>query len=169
VGLFFVTKNKPKIAQLWRAIFLGLSLPTTLMILISAIQVPFQRSLPIFRNGEEVEVFNWLREETENGSVVLSSFETGNALPAWAPMKVVIGHGPETANGRFLERQVKAFYTDELEVEEQIEFFQSQNISYLFVGPLERGYGEKDLSISGQFTLRFEAGVYQLYEVYSSK
>lgn len=168
-GLFLATKNNPKKTQLWRAIFLGLSLPTTLMILISAIQVPFQRSLPIYRFGEEVEVFNWLREEAKPDSVVLSSFETGNAMPAWAPMKVVIGHGPETANVRSLERQVKAFYADELEIEEQIEFIQSQNVSYVFVGPLERNLGEIDLSASAQFELRFEAGAYQLYEVHSSK
>ncbi|OGO17075.1 MAG: hypothetical protein A2Z14_09245 [Chloroflexi bacterium RBG_16_48_8] len=165
MGMNVLSKRWVKKLQSFKLVFWGFSLLTTIMLLVSAIQFSVQTRIPIFRHGEEVEVFQWLQEKAEQGSVVLSSFATGNAMPAWASVRVVIGHGPETAELASLEPMVYAFYSGDLDVEEQIKFIQSQNISYIFWGPLERIQGGIDLMGSPLIELCFESGKYQLFEV----
>jgi hypothetical protein len=165
IGLRDLGKRMKGKVDVWKMVVLGLSLPTTLLLLFSAIQVSYRLTLPVFRPGNEIEVFKWLRNEAQTDSVVLSSYGTGNAMPAWAPVKVVVGHGPETAGLRSLLPQVEAFYSGEMELDQQLKFVEEQNIAYVFWGPLERKLGDVDLSQSSILQLKFEAGEYQLFEV----
>jgi hypothetical protein len=154
--------TSPKILPV---VFLGLSLPTSFILMVNAIQYSLHTSIPIFRPTAEVEVFQWLRDETAPDSVVLSSFSTGNAMPAWAPVRVVMGHGPETADIRFLESMVFDFYSGEMSDDEISAFIESQHISYVFLGPYETVPDGIDLKKSPFFQLRFQFGDYQIFEV----
>jgi hypothetical protein len=165
IGLHVLGKGRNRKDRIWKMIVLGLSLPTTLLLFFSAIQVSTRAAFPVFRPKNEIEVFKWLRDEVPTGAVVLSSFETGNAMPAWAPVTVVVGHGPETANLRSLLPLVEAFYSDDLESDAQKKFIQEQNIAYVLWGPAERKLGDADLSQSSILALRYRAGDYQLFEV----
>jgi hypothetical protein len=165
LGLRVISTRWLKNPRLLSMTFLALSLPTSLVILVSAIQYSNQTSFPIFRPAAEVEVFEWLREEAKPYSVVLSSFTTGNAMPAWAPVRVVAGHGPETANLVPLELKISDFYSGQMNDIEMNEFIQSQHISYVFWGPLERVPNGIDLAKSPHFILRFEVEDYQLFQV----
>jgi hypothetical protein len=165
LGLSVITKRWLRQSRVLSLGFLGLSLPTTFILLVSAIQVSLNNSLPIFRPVEEVKVFQWLKDEAESDSVVLSSFSTGNALPAWAPVSVVIGHGPESADAGSLKPMVSDFYSGKMSEKEIKEFLQSQHVSFVFWGPNEYVQDGIDLENSPLFGLRFWAGDYKLYEV----
>jgi hypothetical protein len=165
MGLGVIGKRWLKKPQLLSIVFLGLSLPTSFVLLVSAIQRSMNPSLPVFRPVREVKVFEWLKENTEPGSVVLSSFTTGNALPAWAPVRVVLGHGPETANLATLGPMVTDFYSGAMKEFEMTELIRSEGISYIFYGPLERIPAGFDLAELDLFELRFDAGDYQLFEI----
>ncbi len=41
---------------------------------------------------------------------MLATFDVGNALPAYAPVVVYLGHGPETAYADRKKSEVEAFY-----------------------------------------------------------
>jgi hypothetical protein len=151
--------------SMWRVILMTLSVPTSLMLFISALQVSTHPRIPLHRPAEEVEIFKWLRNEGGKDSVVLSSFHTGNAVPAWAPVTVVLGHGPETANHDHLRSQVAAFYSGEMDREDQFQFLRAQQVDYVFFGPEEREFGEMDFYQSVDFELRMTIGEYQLFEV----
>jgi hypothetical protein len=165
LGLWNVRAFSPKQQILSRVILFGFSIPTAMMLFISGIQVSTQTRMPLFRPADEVAVFEWLANEEDENVVVLCSFETGNALPAWAPVRVVMGHGPETVNFSSIQSQVKSFYSGEMTQVEQTQFLQSYQVDYVFMGPDERAFGDLELLKSPFFELRVRVGEYKLFEV----
>ena len=80
----------------------------------------------------------------EPSGVVLASFQTSNPLPAWAPVRVVAGHGPETAGLAELLPRIDGFYLLTTNDDDRMAFIQEQQIDYLFHGPRERALGDWD-------------------------
>ena len=124
-----------------RYLLLALILPSTLLLLIGGYTTLLNRNLPVFRPHKEVETFRWLAANVPQDSVVLAAFETANALPAWAPLRVVIGHGPESINFETLDPQVRAFFQRELGAAEEFHWLDSLGIDYVLWGPMERQLG----------------------------
>lgn len=124
----------------WKPVF-GLTLPSTIVILAMGIIACLHPSRPIYIPITAARVYNELAAEAKSGDVVLSSYETGNTLPAWAPLRVVIGHGPESANLAQLLPVVDAFYAGELSQPEMDAFINQFSIDYVFWGPAEQDHG----------------------------
>jgi len=72
------------------------SLFSSLILLSGGIYSVWGQNIPIYRKASEVDAFNFLAETALPNEVVLADFNVSNALPAWAPVKVIIGHGPES-------------------------------------------------------------------------
>ncbi len=98
----------------WRlaGITLALSMVSPALLLFGAFRVAAGGLTPAFRPANQVAAFEWLAENAESGTVVLTAFQTGNALPAWAPDFVVIGHGPESAGLQTLRPRVESYFAD---------------------------------------------------------
>jgi uncharacterized membrane protein len=73
--------------------------------------------------------------------VVLASYPTGNAMPAWAPVRVLIGHGPESAGLADLQPRVEHFFKESTTDEDRRALIDEFGVSYLFYGPAERSLG----------------------------
>jgi hypothetical protein len=117
-----------------------LALPSSFLLLAGGIGTAIRLQEPVFRPTQEVEAFEWLGDEAAPGSVVLAAYSTGNALPAWAPVRVVVGHGPESADLEQLLPAVERFYTEMSEMERSA-FLNAYSIDYLWMGPRERALG----------------------------
>ncbi len=99
---------------------------------------------------------------------MLSSFETGNALPAWAPSFVLIGHGPESAGLAELEPRIRAYFASSGSGPANDVLLREFDVSFVFVGPAERAMGFSEAKASstlaevyrqGEITIfRFNAG-----------
>ncbi len=139
--------------------------PSTILLLIGGIQVVRQPAQPVFRSGDEVAAFNYLSRRAETADVVLAAFSTGNALPAWAPVRVVIGHGPESANLAVLEPQVKAFYRSEASLESRRAWLESLGVRWVFWGPAERGLNGWSPVAAPYLERAFEQGEFAVYKV----
>ncbi|NJN43743.1 MAG: hypothetical protein HC806_02720 [Anaerolineae bacterium] len=113
---------------------------------MSGINVAANPSLPIFRPTEEVDAMLFLDSIAKPGEVVLSSFETGNVLPAWTSTRVVIGHGPETVGLSELQPRVDAFFNEETADELRKSLLEEFGVTYVFWGPSERELGNWNLS-----------------------
>jgi len=74
--------------------------------------------------------------------VFLASYQTGNALPAWAPVRVVIGLGPESIGLSELQPRVERFYASQTSDAERRRLIQDYQVSYVFRGPIESGFGD---------------------------
>jgi len=124
--------------------FLYLSLPSTLLIFFGGILSTVRQEPPIFRPTGEVASFAFLEITAREGEIILSSYNTGNALPAWTPLHVIVGHGPESIGLEKLMEGVSAFYSDTTSDLFREHFLEDLNIRYVFWGPAERDLGNWD-------------------------
>jgi hypothetical protein len=95
----------------------------------------------------------------------MASYDTGNALPAWVPVRVVIGHGPESIGLEVLLPKVERFYSVESSDDERLRLIQEFNVRYIIYGPLEAALGGWQPEDAGYLQLAYKAGEYQAYQV----
>lgn len=122
----------------------GLLLGSSVMLLGWGIKAVSQPDFPLYRYRDEVLSFRVVAEQSNYGDVVLCSFDTGNALPAWAPVRVVIGHGPESPNLPELSNAVRSFFSAEVTDQWRKDFIHSMHVDFVFWGPFERRLGTYD-------------------------
>jgi len=142
-------------------------LPSTLLILIAGIQTANRPGLPAFRSTAEVAAFNWLRGEALVGEVALAAYQTSNALPAWAPVRVVVGHGPETTGLAQLLPQVEGFFKDEFSEVDRQNLVLGQQVDFLFYGPAERSLGNWDPTRWNCLRRLYDSAGYAIYSTCS--
>jgi uncharacterized membrane protein len=136
-----------------------------MLLIYGGVEVAEAGHFPAFRDSKEIAAFGWLQEHADKDSVVLASFQTGNAIPAWAPVHVVIGHGPETANLAELQQKVDAYYTGQMSKSEREVFLESQGVDYVFIGPREMlNSAEGELEM-GDLQRMYHQGDYSIFRV----
>ena len=143
-----------------------LSLPSTLFLFSGGIIAARFLTLPVFRSVKEIAAFEYLSANAIAGQVVLTSYETGNALPAWAPVRVVVGHGPESVRLAEFLPEVEQFYTPRDSDAERQSLLQDWSVEFVFRGPQEKILGDWDPSGSGYLQPVFESGGYEVYRVH---
>jgi hypothetical protein len=120
---------------------------------------------PVYRSLAEVRAFEHLGRLSAPGEVVLGAYATGNALPAWASLRVVVGHGPETAGLAALNPRVASFYRPETSDATRQALLAEQGVRYVWWGPAERALGEWQPSTAAYLVERFIQDGYACYEV----
>jgi len=168
IGLQGWLGDNVKIERWVGRFLLSFGLLSSLLLIAAGMDVAIRPKEPAFRKFEEVEAFSWLNEEAEPNSVVLAAFHTGNALPAWAPVRVVIGHGPESVDLEELEPQVDAFYDEKMTDAERLQFIRSHDVQYVWYGPRENALGSWNPARSDFLTLAYSYADYKIYSVQSS-
>jgi hypothetical protein len=151
------------------SIILGLvvsvSVGTTLFLLVGGFKAAARPGRPLFRSTDEVAVFVYLAQQAEPDAVVLTAFETGNALPAWSPQRVVIGHGPESANFKEIQRSLLEFFEPGTSDAARIVLLEEASIEYILWGPAERALGNWKPEKAQYLRMIFQDGEYTLFEV----
>lgn len=141
-----------------------LSLPVVLFLLIGGISNAAATDRPIYLPREQIQTFEVLRKDAGPDDVVLSAYATGNALPAWVPVYVVLGHPVETINFQHTEQQVVAYYRGEMNEQEQKQLLQAYSVDYVILGPEERELADDD-KLSLVCLDKINGGTYQLFRV----
>lgn len=142
-----------------------LSLPSTAILLLGGLVAASRPAQPLFRPADEVAVMQVLAKDAPPGSVTLAAFETGNVLPAWAPVRVVIGHGPESVSLAELKPRVAAFYDSATSDHERRALLDEFGVRYVFWGPAERALGDWDPAVADDLQLLTSQGGYQVYQL----
>ncbi len=120
-----------------------------------------------FRSGAELAALHWLDERVTYNEVILSSYNTGNFLPAVVGAKAFLGHGPETAYSDAKRELVKQFYSADTADGWRREFLRQWPITYVFFGPQEKQVGQFDPAQVDYLTLVYDRDGYQIYQVKS--
>lgn len=172
VTLTFVFLDKPPhwlATSLQRIGAYGLlvfSLPSTLMLIVGGIQTAQHPAEPAFLPYEQVALFEWFNEQDLQVSpIVLASFDSSNALPAFASVRVLIGHGPESAGGKTFQQQVETVYHLTTTAPQRMHLLREYAVNYLVWGPSERALGEWDPHEAKYLQLVAEKGAYSLFQV----
>jgi hypothetical protein len=158
-----------RISRLWKRrlglVLLGFSLPTSLLLLWGGLQVARHPGEPAFRAAEEVAAFRWLADNAVPGDLVLSSYQTGNALPAWAPLYVVVGHGPESAHLTTFQEKVEAIFWEVSLEPEEAALLLDWGVDWVWFGPDEHDIGSWEPAREDFLTLRYDVEPYEIYLV----
>ncbi len=149
----------------WGAMLLGASLPSTLLLLAGGMGTAMRPASPAFLPSPQVRAFAWLEADVEPGDVVLASYPTSNALPAWAPVEVIIGHGPESAFLEELQPQVEAFFDRTTTDGQRLAILRTHEVAYVFYGPEERSLGAWNPDAAPYLQKAADFGEYSLYRV----
>lgn len=164
IALGHLERHPTLAAWLSRGVLL-LCLPTSLLLLAGGMQAARRPAEPAFRPIAELNAFNWLAENAAPKSVVLSAFQTGNALPAWAPVRVVIGHGPETAGLEQLQPMVQGLFLSTTDNSTRQAFLRDHAVEYVFHGPHERALGTWDPGSAAFLLNVYETSDYVIFHV----
>ena len=127
--------------QIYGRAAVGLSMLSAIFLIVGSLGAALNPFSPVFRTIEEVHAFEFLVQEAQAGDVVLTSFETGNVLPAFAPIYVVIGHGPESIFLDRLRPRVEAFYQPETLDSQRLELLQDFDVRFVWWGAAEQSLG----------------------------
>ncbi len=163
------------VPRLARGALVGVTLLTSLFLLLGGFLAAATPARPLFRPAAEIAAFDWLNQHSQPGEIVLSAVETGNVIPAWTHLRVYMGHGPETLNWQFKTARLEYFYADSMNAAERANFFAhpcgitftcAGPIRYVMWGPLERALAP-DASPSWAATLTpiYDADGYRIYSV----
>jgi len=135
VGLHDFTRLTPQ--RRWSAglAVLILSLPTTLVLWLGSLQLAAEPRPPAFVPAPVARAFEWLDANLEPGGVVAAGFGLSNALPAWADVVVVAGHGPESVGLDTTMPALNALLNGELALGDREAFITGQGIDALILEP----------------------------------
>jgi len=161
----FPVKRKLNRNQVLFGFVLLVCIPSTVLLIIGGTLAAGRTSTPVFRPGGEKQALEQIAQLTQPGDVVLSAYNTGNALPAWAPVRVLIGHGPESVKSTELEPAIKRFFNNATTDENRGRFIRDHQISFVFWGPEEKALGSWDPSTSNYLSLRYQVGGYSIFQV----
>jgi hypothetical protein len=130
-----------------------------------SLQAALRPGQPLFILVDQIRVFEYLEASAGKNQVVLSAFQTGNALPAWTPQFVVIGHGPESPNlGKNLLR-VNAFFDEESTDRDRVTLLAEFGVDYVIWGPVERALGDWNPLQATYLRQIFQQGEHTLFQV----
>jgi len=158
---YFSEKIKTKVFALQALV----GMCSTLLILVGSIGAALGHQFPLFRQREEISMFEYLANEAQPGEVILASFNTSNALPAWVPLHTITGHGPESINFSTINPWVNEFYSSETTDESRQRLINEFGIGYVLWGPYEQELGEWDPSTAVYLTLIYRDGDYNIFQV----
>lgn len=163
-GLYATFTNRAR-RRLAQGIVLGLTLPTTLLLIAGGLFGARTLERPVFRPAAELRALAAIDHQRPPGTVLLCDRETGNAAPAWADLIAYVGHGPETINTDAKETLVEQFYAGTLDPAARRALLDTVDV--IFYGPLERAHGtavEQDAAL--RLLPGFDASdPYRAYEV----
>ena len=138
---------------------------SSMILIAGGLRAAFFVQEPLFRSSVEVDALNFLNTYSHPGEIVISAFESGNAIPAWAPVRVVIGHGSESVKlARFIPI-INSFYDIKTSRLERLDIIQQLNIKYIYWGPEERELGDWKPEEGDIFREIYNNGFYLIFEV----
>lgn len=119
----------------------ALSLPASVILVVGGLRTAAVPSQPAFLPADTASALSELSRVAPKGSVLLASLPVANAAPAWADVRVPVGHGPESADYVAERAQVEAFYGGQMDIGGQEAYLASHDISYVWYGPEESRLG----------------------------
>ncbi len=158
---------KPASATRWRLALgtIGLSFVGSVLLLVGAFQAAAMGAAPVFRPAAQAAAFEWLDQNAGADAIVLAAYDTGNALPAWANVRVLVGHGPESAGLAGLLPRVGAFYRTSGASPDARALLAEFGVTHVFVGPAERALGFDEAALPTGLTPVYHEGEYAIFLV----
>ena len=161
VGLGALPNKARRAATLW----LGLAFLSTAILFVGALLGISKVELPLFRPTAETHAMDYLAHASQKNDVVLATYATSNVLPARAAVRVPIGLSVESLDNDALQARIADFYSPSGTAAARQSLLDELGVRFVFWGPLERAYGDFDLSKVDNLKMVYSAGGYEIFEV----
>ena len=146
-------------------VIISSSLINPVIIICGGIISIWNPSTPLYRHIDEIRAIKFLSDISSPYDVILSGYESSNVIPAWVPLRTLIGHGPESVNLEELSSAVNNYYKLEGNDEERNKLIEEFNIKYVFFGPLEKNIGNYlEITTQDDISLIYKQSGYSIYE-----
>jgi hypothetical protein len=155
-------KNKRKLRFAFLLLLL-LSIPSNLVVIGSGIAGVMKMDPMVVLDRSELEAYQWLSSNADQGKIVLAGPRAGNRIPAFANLRVFYGHPFETTNAEQQKLFVEHAYTSGGLNDGKLEELMQLHVSYVFYGPEERESGQPRWLESTERI--FHSGNYSVYEI----
>ncbi|HEX3049261.1 MAG TPA: hypothetical protein VHP83_01290 [Aggregatilineaceae bacterium] len=143
--------------KLARNTILALALPTAIFLWLGGTFTVLNPARPLFQPRDELRALDELNRLAPPNSVVLSSKDIGNYLPARTDLIAYVGHGPETLRFDDKKDEMEQFFAAELDPEVRAELL--SQVDYVIYGP------DDDPQLSADGLILIVDGPYRVYEV----
>lgn len=150
-----------KLIQIWA----GAAFLSTLLFTAGAGLTVANPQAPLFIPQSEVRAFTALGGLTHKDDVVLADFRIANEVPAWLPVRTLVGHGPESVNASLLTPRITSFFAASGQDADRLALIHEFNIKFIVLGPAEMGGGYWNPSGSNFLTQVFQDGDFKVYQV----
>jgi hypothetical protein len=164
VALVGIIRRPPRGSALLAVGWL-LTLPSALLLFSGSLRTANYPQSPSFIPSGAAEAYEALGSLASRGEAVMASFETGNVLPAWAPVRVLIGHGPESVGLTEAKKQVEMFYSADTPDEVRRSILDAHEVRFVFAGPAERGLGDWDPAAAPYLEPVYSSDPYRIFAV----
>ena len=151
-------------AQIGR-VFLYSSFLATFLVLFGSLLSETQLKTPIYRPADEIGAFTYLQGHVVGFPVVIGAYDTSNALPAWTPVRTLIGHGPESIHLKEIQPRVEAFFKADTPAADRQALINEFKIRYIIWGPAEKALGTWDPGTLPGFSKVYQNASYQVFEI----
>jgi hypothetical protein len=148
----------------WSMVFF-LSFLSVFILLTGGILVALRPSVPVFRPAAEIKAFRYLSQKVTAGQIVLAAYETSNALPAWVPVRTLIGHGPESIHLVDIRPEVERFFLSSTSEQDRVNLIKQNNIAYILYGPAEQALGIWEPDSFTRLSLIYQGENWKIYQV----
>lgn len=139
LAMFGLTTIDRKVVRWIKAALWSTFLPT-IILFSGCLIATLTPQYPLFVPVEELNAFEAINSLAKPGDAVVASFDTSNRLPAWVPVRTLIGHGPESIHLSEIQPRVEGFYKNDssFAYEQLLREFQ---VKYVYLGPDEKKLG----------------------------
>ena len=149
-----------------RHLALMVTVPSTMFALLAGPVVALtQAGPPFYLAEEEREAIDWLAERATEQDVVLSSYGTGNAIPARARCRVYMGHQFSTYRLEEKHGQARRFFGAQTPEAERMGLLRESGVTWVYYGPREREMGGLNPAGAGYLEEVYAAGGVSVYAV----
>jgi uncharacterized membrane protein len=132
-----------RLELLTRNLLVGLTLPSTLFLILSASLAAASGAPDMFHSAGEIAAVDWLGDNSSLDDTVLASYDVGGFIPPRIGHRAFMGHWTETvdlANKRAAAEQFYGVAADE----QRQRLLRQYGIVYVLHGPRERALGSFD-------------------------
>jgi hypothetical protein len=155
-------QSRIRIGNTLKVGWLGMVLPTTLILLSMCIFGIQSRNSSLFLYKDEVSGFAWLKQNTKKSANVLTGPETGLYIPAYTGFGVVYGHPFETPDAEVNKSAaLECLMKGQRATCDAI--IRNQSIDYILIGPREQVPGWSPPTFP--YPIVYESGQLIIYEV----
>jgi hypothetical protein len=150
-------------------VVLAVTIPSTIFFVAGQSVLASFTNSSQFHSTDELAALDWLNANAAPDSIVMSTHTSGAMLPAFAPVRVYVGHGPETVNSSEKTAIADEFFGGGMGDANRQKLLRDNRIAYVWVGPQEESLacGEQSCFDAQRLALKpvFQSGAYVIYEV----